>query len=428
MSGRNSIMLMFLIGFAFIFVVTGGMAIYYNQLIERSSVEGGEPGMREQYENARQERITEDQNLLKLLNDIEEVKKQLKARQDEYREKDVVLASLTSNLATYKTIDEINASRVKAQRSKRSDIESFLERGDPMDRETTSYVKEGLTQERNRRDATFGEERSRQQAQIDDLRSQIAREQESATRRLDELRSVRSEKETRLNQARDELRKFTARERQSADIVPNGRVIKTDYDTKIAIIDIGSASGVGRGFRFEVFQIRSGVHREHKGFLEVKTVNPQTAQCIMIERNIELPRCPVCGYTAKMPEEMYCPYCSGGTSGIGVQRLNASPKKAIMGINEDNPIATGDYIWNPLFGGSRGKIVTYKGDPLLPNRFSRPYIEDTIRSYGNRLMEEITAETELLVAGRLATIPVEEARELGIPIVYEFELFPFLRR
>lgn len=428
MDQRNSVFLMFLISFAFIFVVTGVLAIFNNSAIERVGAESSEPGEREKYLQALNARIKEEDKLARLMEDIRLKKIQLKQAQDTYRDKEQELARVYLNRDTYKLVEEINVAKVKSERDRRSDIEAFLERGDPMSPDTVAYVKEGLTQKRNEQDAAFGEERSRLMGQIEDLRQQISKEQETATKRKEELRSQRSKLETELNQARDDLRKFTARERQTADILPNGTVIKTDYQTKIAIIDIGSSNGVKLGFRFEVFQIRGGVDRQSKGFLETKTVNPETSTCTMIERNIELPRCPVCGYTAHLPEELYCPYCSGGTSGIGVQKLSASPKKIVLGVNPDNPIAVGDFIWNPLFGGSKGKVVVYKGDPLLPNRFARVFIEETVRSYGNKLVEDISAEVKLLVAGRLAPDAVEAARELGIPIVYEFELFPFLRR
>jgi hypothetical protein len=420
--------LIFLVGFVFIFLATGTVAILTHSAIYRTKATGSESGEQEKYLDAQRSRIGEEDKLAKVMADIELKKQQIKEAEDLYRDMEQQLARVYLGRDTYKLIEEINAGRVKSQRDKRSDIEAFLEKGDPAKPDTSTYVKEGLTQERNKQDATFAEERTRLQGQINDLRDQISREQDSATKRKEEFRSQRSKLETDLNQARDELRKFTARERQTADIIPNGMVLKTDYETKIAIIDIGSSNGIKLGFRFEVFQIRAGVYRESKGFLEVKTVNPETATCTLVERNIELPRCPVCGYTARMPEEIYCPYCSGGTSGIGVQKLNASPKKVVLGINPDNPVAASDLIWNPLFGEAKGKIVVYKGDPLLPNRYARAYIEDTIKNYGNRLAEDVSAEVDLLVAGRLATDTVEAARELGIPIVYEFELFPFLRR
>lgn len=428
MSSRNSFLLMFLIGFLFVFVVTGAMAIWYHQLVYRTSAEGGEPGMQERYQTALQGRISEQEKLSKVTADLKVLRQKLKDAQDEYRNRQHELARVDLNKKTYRLIDTITASKVSKHRDRRSDIEAFLASGDPLNADTTAYVKEGLRKQRNEQGTEYGEELSRLQAQISDMREQISEEQEKAERKLEEFRGIRSKYETELNQARDELRKFTARERQTADVIADGSILKTDYETKIAIIDIGSSNGVKRGYRFEVFQIRAGVHRESKGFLEVKTVNPETSTCIMLERDIDFPRCPVCGYVAHLPEELYCPYCSGGTSGIGVQKLSASPKKVTIGINPDNPIAADDLVWNPLFGGAKGNTIVYKGDPLLPNRFSRHFIEDIITWYGNGLEKDISAEVDLVVAGKLATDAVDAARELGIPIIYEFELFPFLRR
>ena len=72
--------------------------------------------------------------------------------------------------------------------------------------------------------------------------------------------------------------------------------------------------------------------------------------------------------------------------------------------------------------------VLYAGDALIPARYSRQYITQTISRYGNTVVEEMGADVDLVVAGRLATQSVEAARELGVDLVYEFELFPFLRR
>lgn len=426
MSRQDSALLMALLGFVVLFILFGGLGIYFYQKTEALPKEGSPGGMRHRHEEATRDREQYQLQIDELNHKIEELKGKKAEAQVTHDNNAHRLEVVRSDKTLYDIYSQTSLVQVEKQQSIKSEIERFLSNGE--DPATREYVAEGLRARRQQKQDEYSRVRADLRARIEDLRNQIAKEDEEATRLLDQLRESRSTLETRLNGAQEELRKFTARERQVINVEPDGSILEADFATKLAVIDIGSSSGVDRGYRFEVFRLMSGVYRVSKGFLEVRSVRAETATCTILERTVELPRCATCGYTARQPEEQYCPYCVGGSSGIGVLRLAAKPKVVTFGMNPENPIATGDSIWNPLFKPGKSMKVLYAGDPLIPGKFSRQFIRNTVEWYGNEIVEDMGAHVDLVVAGRLAISTVEAARELGVDLIYEFELFPFLRR
>jgi rubrerythrin len=383
MTREDSTLLMVLIVFVLLFLLFGGLGTWSYQSTEARPKENSAGGVRHQYLDT----VTQKDNLLSKIDavDLEIAKRRQEIHMAEltYKTGEHRLNLVIVDHKTYGIFYEMNDHRVRNLKGAKEKISDFLADGD--DPQTAAYARRGLEARRSQREREFEEIRSKLQSRIEELRDQITKEQEDATRLLEQLRAERSRLETELNGAQEELRKYTARERQV-------------------------------------------VNRISKGFLEVRDVQAETATCTIIERTVELPRCAVCGYTAHDPDEMYCPFCTGGSSGIGVQRLSAKPKKVTFGMNPESPMTKDDFIWNPLFRPDKPMKVLYAGDALISTRYSRQYITQTISRYGNTAVEEMGADVDLVVAGRLATQSVEAARELGVDLVYEFELFPFLRR
>ena len=59
-------------------------------------------------------------------------------------------------------------------------------------------------------------------------------------------------------------------------------------------------------------------------------------------------------------------------------------------------------------------------------RYKEEDIAKIIRRYDGIVDAQLTARTDFLVAGRWATGDVKKAREMGIPVFHEWELFRFL--
>jgi len=212
-------------------------------------------------------------------------------------------------------------------------------------------------------------------------------------------------------------------------LAPVGKVLTSDPEHNLAVISCGTRHGVKPGMRFEVFQVRRGNTRVRKGFVEVKTSHPEVSSCAIVVKEVRLPRCPVCSYTAEDPKEMYCPRCTRPGTSQGAQRLSSSPKIVLRGKSLADPIVKGDLIFNPLFSPGSKRRYAVSGQPLIRRHkdYSVDAIKKSIEFHGNLVQERLDAKTDVLVALRGGE-DVKRARELGIVIVYGWQLFRYLDR
>jgi len=203
-------------------------------------------------------------------------------------------------------------------------------------------------------------------------------------------------------------------------------VLATDLGSRQVVLNIGENQKVRRGMRFEIFRIRQGGRRARKGFVDVRSVDRETAVCMILEQDIRLGRCPSCGYVARIPEEQNCPYCTGSGQGLHIQRLSASPKMTRIVMNPDDPIVIGDFAQNPLFDSKKALHFAVKGEPLSTQYKTEDFLS-SIRWHGGVIDAEIGAGTNVLLSGKWALEDTRRARELGIEILYQFQVFDFLR-
>ena len=139
-----------------------------------------------------------------------------------------------------------------------------------------------------------------------------------------------------------------------------------------------------------------------------------------------IPRSPSSSYTGEQPEAKYDPYVTGGGGSTKAQPLNAKPKQVEIGVNVDDPVVPGDSVWNPFFSPGRKIRFTVKGSLWI--RYKEEDIIKTIKRYDGEVLPELTARTDFLIAGRWATEDIKKAREMGVPVFHEWELFRFLER
>ncbi len=267
----------------------------------------------------------------------------------------------------------------------------------------------------------------------DEVKKDIAKEEERRKRLERERRRENNIIQTEIAGARDMLMGITARaadhDAERAESSPDGRLLRIDGATGLAVLDVGRAQGVEKGFIFEVFQIKSG-RRVLKGRVEVRTVGETTSTARVSVEAVRLPRCHASGYTAAEPWERFSPYDSGGAGGLKVARLLGRPKEAVRGMNPDDPMVRGDLIHNPFFDADRPLRVAVQGDDYIV--YSPDEIRAAVRRHGGIVDDEVTAATDCLVSLRWPgdddPPPLRKARELGVPVIHEFELFGFLGR
>jgi len=315
----------------------------------------------------------------------------------------------------YKAIDQI-----------RNQIASYLENGSPEEIEG-GYGYQPLTRRKDKQEQDNAQTISRLDSAIDEAKNELTKANNRYARRYEDKRNLRSRLETELDQTKDELQKASQREPADVDVSYDGVVLTVNVETRQAVISIGEEQGVKRGMRFEVFQVRRGGRRAHKGYLVVRSTGRETANCIILEQAVNLGRCPSCGYTARLPEETNCPYCTGSGQGLHIQRLSASPRAAVIGMTPDDPIVAGDLVQNPFLEPGKQLRIAVKGDPLHPSYKTEDLIA-AVRWHGGIVDAEVGAGTDILLAGKWATEETRRARELGIRVLHHFEVFDFLRK
>jgi hypothetical protein len=290
---------------------------------------------------------------------------------------------------------------------------------------------DALRKDQNLSDAEYTEERNRLKTIREDLERDVRREKLRYDGRYEERVKGRSGLETEYAQIKEELRRYMVREPLGPDKSYDGVVLTFDIRTGQVEIDIGERHGVRRGMRFEVFQLRQGERRVHKGYIVVRDVAPELSDCQVFDRDVSLPSCPGCGYTGRLPEERFCPYCAGGGSAAGTkfQQLSGLSTKTTLGMKQHEPIIVGDLLHNPLFAPGRKLRIAVKGDQENPVHPDFPFqlFVNAVRRHGNILDEEVGAQTDLLLAGKFAQAHVRKARELGLRILHHSEVFNFLR-
>ncbi len=403
-----------LIVFIVLFAGFSAGGVYFYRKVEAEPEGGGSGGLRYKYKEKKAELKSE------------------KALLEEEQEKlDVKLVDLEQAQKEYKfVVMDLNRVDTTAvifkERKEMSDIDANS--ADVVKRNVVDAkegLKDGLQTQKQSMDDEQNQVIKEVKGKIDNINKDVVKETERKKRIEEDFMRKRDTHKSKIAQAEDELTKMTAREAERAEVRPDGKLLKVDEPTKLAIINVGKAHGVKKGFIFEVFQIKGGNRRVHKGMIEVKTVDEETSAATILVREIRLPRCPNSGYAAMRPEERFSPYDSGGQSGLRVVKLQARPKEVIWGMNPDDPMAEGDLIYSPFFDPGSVLRFTVKGDDHIA--YTPEEIVRSIKWHGGIVDDEVTATTDYLVSQRWAQDPIKKARELGVPILYEFDVFRFLR-
>ena len=250
-------------------------------------------------------------------------------------------------------------------------------------------------------------------------------------------RAQRNYNQSGLDDSRSMLADLTQRELERADIFAesDGKVILSDPIHNTVVINLGTAHGVKNGYRFEVYAMRPGNVRVRKAFVEVRKAGISSSDCVIVRRPVALPKDPLSEYVAQDPEEMFSPYQESGKKGLSAQRLSGKPKMVDGTGPELDPIVEEDLVQNPFF--KAGKVYTYyiAGSKEVVNerqksaiRYRWTEIKSVLESYGNKVVQVPDTTVDYVIAQKNPKDDPEfqKCLDLGLPVVYEWELFRFL--
>ncbi len=160
------------------------------------------------------------------------------------------------------------------------------------------------------------------------------------------------------------------------DIEPDGRIARADPEHAYMIINLGSADGIFRGLRFQVFQYVKGQSVD-KGMIEVTQVSADCATCVVLEQTDA----------------------------------------------RDNSMIRGDLIGNPIFSPRQPKTFYLAGDF---QKYNKSNIADFIEQMGGRAVQELVPSTNFIVAGENSEQDQDAAREYQVLAMTEETLLKFL--
>lgn len=252
-----------------------------------------------------------------------------------------------------------------------------------------------------------------------------------------EYRVQRNYQQSTLDETKRQLDYLTSREPERADVqsTPDGQVIEADVVNNTIVINRGTAQGVQNGYRFEVFELKSGNKKLHKAFIEVRRATVNVSECLILTKPMEFPRDPLSSYTGSSPEEQYSPYQESGRAGAMLQRLSAVPKKGMLGMDVMVPIVVGDHIQNPFFSPDKKFVFYIAGDKEIVQgqqkssiSYQWPLIKRIIEKYGGSVLNKVDLSVNYMVAQKDPQGDPEFRKGVtyGTPVIYEWEIFRFL--
>ncbi len=244
---------------------------------------------------------------------------------------------------------------------------------------------------------------------------------------------------TRLGDSKQTLADLTRREVERANVLTeaDGKVVFADDVHNLIVINIGTGAGVKNGYRFEVYAMRPGKKKVSKGYLEVVRADPSKSQCRFLNRPILMPKDAFSEYVAQQPEEIFSPYQQSGQKEATAAPLMGTPRPVVLGYDPKDPIVEGDLVQNPLF--DPGKTYTFyiaglkdldrdTGKQKSAIRYRWTEIKAVVQAYGGKVVNDVDINVNYMIAQKDPTSDdkFQKGVELGIPVIYEWELFRFL--
>ncbi|MEI6234755.1 MAG: BRCT domain-containing protein [Planctomycetota bacterium] len=301
---------------------------------------------------------------------------------------------------------------------------------------TLAQIEAEITQLRNDMEKKVAEDGKKKDAVVEEVRLEKEKFQKAGKLHVDKMNYAKSQAGNTVQ----ELRDLTTREVVHAKLRDRavGKVVLSDVERNLVSIDLGTGDGVKNGFRFEVFAMAPGNKHVTKAYIEVTNAGEKQSHCLVIRRPIALPEDPLSSYIGSEPEEKFSPLIKSGKKDASAEVMTSS-RIVMTGQNLNNPIAEGDLIQNPFFeaGGQRtfyiaGSKELVGGRQKSAIRYNRSEIKDMAERYGAKVLPAVDTSINYVIAQKIFSrnppddTEFEKAVDLGIPVIYEWELFRFL--
>ncbi|MBP5233168.1 MAG: hypothetical protein J6333_07140 [Planctomycetes bacterium] len=369
----------------------------------------------------------------------------------------------TSNDELKKEIDTLNISKtrlegiladteqkVKTAEGKVKQLESDLQEANDLATQyrTKASERDDFESDKNKREeqvAVLETEKKELTNEKELLQQNNAAVVASAKSRIQQLQRDKANLLTTITQKSEAVRKRSAAGNHAEDV--DGKILSLDLTSKFCVLDLGSVNNVRRGMRFQV--VRWAMNKWMVlGTVEIKKVNYSTSDAVIIDKPSVIKQCPLTGYIARDPEEVFSPYAATKDNGVVPLRSISADDESSM--SDSNPIIVGDKIRNPLFERDKKLKFAFAGEPVV---FSEDILRSRIETSGNEYQDKVDIDTDFLILGRVeeATLGKDKdaaapngddkdadpaakaqaakafAEQYGIPIMREVELNDFLR-
>ena len=381
-------------------------------------------------EKAQIEAITQEQNLARMRSQIAATRQQLDFEQARFEYLDY-LANGENGL--YEQAYKGRRKVAEAGKQFEATAKALGEKMAELKQKTKTQLSKDEADLREKTDGDVKKLRDQKEGSL----SRAAGEKQAADRDERDYRQRKNYEQSSLDEFRRQLDYLTAREVERATVLgePDGRVILSDPVHNTIFIGLGTNHGVKNGFRFECFGLRAGLEKVHKAYLEVRCAGAESSECFILTKPVRLPRDPLSEYVANQPEELYSPRQESGKKGALIQPLSGAPKEVLMTMDPLNPIVVGDYVQNPFYRPHKSYTFYIAGDKVITQGVQRsaiayqwPHIERTVQFHGGSVARKVDLGVDYVIAQRNPQDDAEYNRAvtLGIPVIYEWELFRFL--
>jgi len=211
---------------------------------------------------------------------------------------------------------------------------------------------------------------------FDDRRATLRAKIETISQEIEAVkkkgRSENAVLDSRVVQLEDRVRELTQqRELSAKELKPDGQLLQAAASDGFVILNIGQRQNLRKGTRFTVYNRRAG-KVTFKGVIEVTRVEEQIA-------------------TARVLKE----------------------------TDHNDPLLANDYIANPVYSPDKVKGFAIRGDF---SRYSKDELKRFIIENGGRYDDELSVNTDYLVAGERSDVALQQAIKLGISILSEEQL------
>lgn len=230
---------------------------------------------------------------------------------------------------------------------------------------------------------------------------------------------------SRTKQAEEsKLTVLTKQSEKEIDLKSDGKVIFSEPSSRMVQISLGRNNAILPGMRFEVYTERMGFRRVRKGFIEVIRVYQTYSECLAIKSPMSLPTDPLSEYVAESPEYQFSPFSSRGGA---ASPLTGVPLDKIWTVDNFEPVVAGDLVNNPFYNATRPLTFFFIGSTKI--FYDKKDIAKSIALHGGTVVDKMSPDVDYVVAQAFQGPPtaLNDAVQQGANILYEWELFPFLR-